>query len=314
MKNVSGKAGELVVVISPEAWESAPGTKLNELLAQAQVGLPQEEPLFSLIDVPKEAFGEIFKTTRNLVLTDIGPGVAEPGISFKKDVYAYTQAVLSVSAKNEQQFIELLTENAEKIVGFFLKAERDRLKINYANYREKAVIKSTEERFGVTINVPPGFRVEEDKDDFMWIRFETPDISQGIFIYSYPYTNDSTFTADYLIAKRNIALKHNVPGPTEGSYMTTEDELPVLFNTLKLNGNYAVELRGLWKVANDFMGGPFVSISVLDLLQNRVVTIDGYVYAPGTSKRNLIRQVEAMIYSMEFTNQADIDKINKQFE
>jgi hypothetical protein len=31
-----------------------------------------------------------------------------------------------------------------------------------------------------------------------------------------------------------------------------------------MKDKYYAELRGLWKVENDFMGGPFVSLSTLD--------------------------------------------------
>ena len=314
MKNVTGKAGELVVVIAPNAWAGASGDVIKETLGQSQLGLPQSEPIFDLINIPPEAFGDIFKTTRNLVVTKISSSVAENKISFMHDVDAYTQAVLYINAKNQDDFVELYTKNADKIVGFFLKAERDRLTLNYSKYNEKAVSDATKEVFGLNINVPPGFKVAEKKDSFMWVRFETPAISEGILIYSYPYTAENTFTSDYMIAKRNIELKNNVPGPTTGSYMTTEKEVPVFFNTLKKDGNYAAEIRGLWKVENDFMGGPFISLSMLDLLNKRVVTLDAYVYAPSKDKRNYLRQVEAMIYSATFTNQKDIDKINAQFE
>jgi hypothetical protein len=96
--------------------------------------------------------------------------------------------------------------------------------------------------------------------------------------------------------------------------MIAENRVPNLFNITRKDGNYAAETRGLWRVENDFMGGPFVNLAILDLLQNRVVVLDGYVYAPGKDKRNFLRQVEAMMYSARFTNQADIDKVNKQME
>lgn len=314
MKGVTGKAGELVVVISPDAWDNGPGDQLKEVLMQPQYGLPQDEPILDVINIPKEAFAEIFKTSRNIIITNIGSSVSKPGVTYQRDVYAYTQALVTINAKSQKEFVTIFKQNSDKIVGFLLKSERDRLLLNYSKYHDAGVKKKIEDRFGVRMNIPPGFRVDEDREDFMWIRYNPPEVSQGLLIYSYPYVNDSTFTSNYQIAKRNIFLKNNVPGPTEGSYMTTEGQLPLMFNVFQKDGNYAAELRGLWKVENDFMGGPFVSISMLDLLNNRVVVAEGYVYGPNTDKRNYLRQVEAMIYSAEFINQQDIDKINKQFE
>jgi hypothetical protein len=64
--------------------------------------------------------------------------------------------------------------------------------------------------------------------------------------------------------------------------------------------NYALETRGLWKVENDFMGGPFVSYSFLSPKDSQIYTIIGYVYNPNKKKRDLLRQMESMIYSIEF--------------
>jgi hypothetical protein len=267
-----------------------------------------------LINIPHEAFGDIFKTTRNLVIAHIGESIDDVGVQFQRNVHAYPQSVLVINAKNREQFVQLFNEKEDKIVGFFVGAERDRLKLNYSRYHEVEVSNATKKRFGLDINVPPGFKIAENKENFMWLRYETPEISQGILIYSYPYEDDSTFTPDYMIAKRNVFLKNNVPGPLEGSYMTTEKEVPVIYQVFKRDGNYSAEMRGLWKVENDFMGGPFVSLSMLDLLNNRIITLDAFVYAPRKDKRNYIRQVESMIYSSSFINQKDMDKINAQFE
>ncbi|MBN2805351.1 MAG: DUF4837 family protein [Prolixibacteraceae bacterium] len=312
MRNVTGKAGEMVIVIAPELWDASVGSALKAVFSQAQFGLPQDEPLFSVINIPREAYGDIFKTSRNIVEINLTNAEAS-GIVYRRNVHAHTQAMVVITAGNQQALEQLVNDNHDQLIGFFLGAERERLSKNYEKYQNKVVRDRLEEHFGITMNVSPGFTIDEVKEDFMWIRFETPDISEGLLVYTYPYEDDSTFTREYLLAKRNVVLHNNVPGPTEGSYMSTEMELPVQFNILKKNGNYAAEMRGLWTVENDFMGGPFVSLSVLDLLKNRILTIDGYVYAPGTNKRDLIRQVEAMIHSVNFINQTDMDKLNKQY-
>ena len=50
------------------------------------------------------------------------------------------------------------------------------------------------------------------------------------------------------------------------------------------------------------MGGPFVSITTLDTKNSRMITIDGYVFAPEFDKREYLREVEAIIKSAKFTN------------
>ena len=115
-KNITGKAGEMVVVISKQSWEDSPGKLIRQTLAQPHVGLPQDEPLFDLIDVPHEAFKDIFKSTRNIIQTSISANTDNPGISFTDDVWAFPQATIQIKATNQQQFVEIFNENKEKIL------------------------------------------------------------------------------------------------------------------------------------------------------------------------------------------------------
>ena len=53
-------------------------------------------------------------------------------------------------------------------------------------------------------------------------------------------------------------------------------------------------------VENNFMGGPFISYSSVDIANRRVVTIDCYVFSPKNPKRNLMRQLENLVYTVKF--------------
>ena len=95
---------------------------------------------------------------------------------------------------------------------------------------------------------------------------------------------------------------NNVKGRVPNSFMTTaKDQVrPIESKSLINKTNYILETRGSWRVINDRMGGAFISIAVHDPAQNRIVTIEGNVYAPNFSKRELIRQMESIIYSYKF--------------
>ncbi len=313
-KNITGKSGELVVVISDELWEGTPGKTIRETLAQSHVGLPQDEPVFDLIHVPNAAFKSIFKSTRNIIQTSISENVKKEGISFTDDVWAYPQATVQIKAKTPKRFIELFNKNSNKILSYFLAAEKERFTMNYKKFYEKSVYNVLKRDFGVTMHVPPGFVISEQKKNFIWFRYETPEISQGIILYTIPYASDSTFTVDYLVHYRDSVLRKDVPGPTKGSYMTTEKRVKQTFNIFEHNKNYASEMRGLWRVQNDFMGGPYIELAELDATNQRVVVAFGYVYAPSKDKRNLLRQVEAMIYTLKMNHQAKNDKISSQIK
>ena len=124
------------------------------------------------------------------------------------------------------------------------------------------------------------------------------DLVQGILVYSYEKP-DVELTTDYLFAKRTQFTKRFIPGPTDGSYMTVETEAIPYRREITVNDVDIIELRNLWKIENDFMGGPFVSFSIVDEEENKVINIDGFVFAPQFDKRDYLRQVEAILNSIQ---------------
>ena len=47
------------------------------------------------------------------------------------------------------------------------------------------------------------------------------------------------------------------------------------------------------------MGGPFVSHSVVDEMNNRVIVVEAFVYAAGQKKGKFIRKLEASLYTLK---------------
>ncbi len=312
-RKISGKPGELIVVVPKETWNGKVGEAMRKVLMQPQAALPQDEPLFTTIDIPPAAFKDVFKTTRNIINVRISPTLDSARVELKDNVWAWPQAVVNIDATSTDECVDLFNRNADKILAYFLKAERDRLQMNYSKNTDKAIGKTVQEKFGMKLDIPVGFNIALNKDNFLWVRYDTPEITQSIAIYSFPYQSDSTFTLNYLLNKRDSALM-NVPGPKNGSFVTTEHRATPSFKVLRVKNNYAAEMRGLWKMENDFMGGPFVNLSVLDISKNRLVVLDGFVYAPRFDKRNYVRQLEAMIYSLEFPHQDRNDKMNSEIQ
>ena len=135
----------------------------------------------------------------------------------------------------------------------------------------------------------------------MWISLETKDLSQGLLIYSRPFKDTLQLEKWKLLAYIDSIAKAHIPGPSKGSYMTTEYILPIQQKIGRyINNDYTIELRGKWRVEYDFMAGPFVSYSFVDKNLNNLVTIEGYVYYPNKSKRNFVRQLQAVCQSVSF--------------
>ena len=87
------------------------------------------------------------------------------------------------------------------------------------------------------------------------------------------------------------------------------DSLLTDVRPITVQGQPAWEVRGLWRVQGDFMGGPFVSHVRVDEVNRRIVASEAFVYAPGRLKRNLVRQLEASLYTLILPGAGQADTI-----
>jgi len=302
LPKVTGKPGEVILVIDQYVWDSEIGIFLNNLLTKPFEALPQVEPSYDPVRIASSAFTNIFKSHRNIIITKISPRNKKPRILVQRDIWAKPQIVINIIGPNDSTTVDYLKENGDKLMNLLNQAEISRTVSNYKKNREKGVDESMRMKHQVSISVPMGYQVAVDSSDFVWISHELSDLTQSVLIYHYEYTDTNTFTSEYLMKKRDEFTRKYVPGPSDGSYMTIEPAYPVLFSEFNRDNQYYAELRGLWRLENGFMGGPFINISTLDESRNRVVSIDAFVYAPSLDKRNYVRELEAILQTFRITD------------
>ncbi len=300
MPNISGKAGEIVVVINKGVWESEAGASIRGLLAVDEPFLPQREPMFNLVNIPENAFTSIFQTHRNIIIIKIIDDIKEPKVVLQENVWAAPQIVVTISASDEHEIARIVNEQQNRIKNAMLMAERNRNIQNAKRYEEKSLRQMVASVYGGSPYFPKGYSLKKSTDNFVWISYETTYTNQGVFIYRFPFKDSTDFSVDNLVAKRNEILGTNVPGQVEKSHMTTNILEPLGLVWVRYNKRVFAELKGLWEVKNDFMGGPFVSHFFLDREGKNIIALECFVYAPRFDKRNYLRQVESIIYSFEF--------------
>ena len=301
LPSVSGKAGEIIVVIEKADWEGNLGTKVRDLLACDCPWLAQKEPLYSLVNVAPGGFGDLFKVHRNIVYFALSPQLDTAGVAYRHDVWAAPQCLVQISAHNADEAAALLTDNGKTIVSFIEQAERDRVIRNSIRYEEREIAPKVAEVFGGSPHFPMGYKLKKLTNDFGWIADEKQYSLQGILIYKYPATGAADeLSLDNIIAKRNEILKDNVPGMFDNTWMTTGEYMPPTIEFFRYRGREFAQVRGLWEVENDYMGGPFVSHSFYSPDGSNVIVAEAFVYAPKYDKRQYLRQVESILFSWEW--------------
>jgi len=295
----SGKAGVMIIVMNDKAKQTNGGKALLEMMVQPMIGLPQEEPMFDISVIPHRSFSDFLKTYRNLIIVEVGSDVKKEGIKFYKETWAKQQAMVRIYAKNSESFNSIIKENELKLVGFFTKAEKERLSTYFSKTFNQELVNKVKKDWNFSITVPRDFKFRKESKDFLWMSQETPTSSLGILVYQFDYVGEGTFSKEYLLNKRDEILMNEVPGEHKGSYMTTEHQFPINYQIAKTKqDSNIVVLRGLWKVQGDMMGGPYISMSHLNKKTNKVIVTEGYSYNPKKpKKRNMVRQLEAILLS-----------------
>ena len=301
LPNISGKAGEVIVVIDKGNWEGVVGTALRDSLACETPYLPQREPLFGLVNVPQNAFTNMFQIHRNIIYVNVNSTVTEPGIVIRKDVWATPQTVIYVNAADSESAAQIIAENSAIMVTTIEQAERDRIIRNIKKYEELKLAQTVRDMVGGSPHFPSGYKLKKRTSDFIWIEYAIQDVTQGILVYQYPVEEGKQMLSlDSIIENSNEILKNNVPGMFDNTYMTTSTAVRPGIEYKRYKGLEFAEVRGFWEVYNDYMGGPFVSHAFYSQDGQNVIVLQGFVYAPKYDKRQYLRQVESVIYSFEW--------------
>lgn len=309
-KQATGFAYEVVVVMDKADWSAPAGEAIKSELTSDIPGLPQSEPALKITYVTPDQFNGLLTYVRNILIVRIDKSIyTKVSLSYEKNRWAQNQEVVTLTAPNADDILAYVKENPRNIVDFFVKVEMNRAMGQLQKEYSTLVMDTLKNKFDIMLNVPANMTYFKDTTDFFWTSNNANTGRTDLLVYTFPYTDPSTFTAEYLIAKRDSVLKVNLPGSFPESYMAT-DTIGVQYTPITVNGKYCGEMRGLWKMVGDMMGGPFVSHVRLDEKNNRVVVVEGFVFAPETDKRNFIRRIEAALYTLrlpgEFNQSVDM--------
>lgn len=302
--SVTGKNGEILVVINDDVKTDTAGKYIAAMLNDNYLGLAASEPIFDMQTVPHGYFNETMQKFRNIIDVVVSDTVSIDTVGYYNDMWARPQAFVSIKAKSKKNLLDLVERNHIRIVSYLSRSERERMMAFNKKTRHLALAEELAERWNIDIVVPNAFTKcnPQNRNAMSWIRIDTDESNMNLLVYDYPYIGEGALSLPYILNKRDSLLRENIEGPN-GSFMCTEvrfglDEIIYKLGTHK--GMETAELRGLWRMEGYAMGGPFILRAHHDTIANRVVVTDGFVYYPSRDKkRNLIRQLEAIMYSLQ---------------
>jgi len=331
LAKASGNPGELFVVMDSMQWHSELGKAVKNAIISSVPGLPNEEPYFRVHYIEPTKFNSVLERVTNILFVATLDSKTKGGVAVRNkitknyiqehpdkfmisqsDVYAKGQSVLYLFGATQEELTVQVAENESTIRNFFNSAEKQRLENDLYKTREKLGInKMLLSTHGFHMRIPNGYRIEENVPGFVWIRSPgtaNESIDKNILLSYKPYTSETSFNKGEIIAWRNKITKDKVFENPENldSYMETDTiNVPVEYKSVKIGGNFAKEIRGIWKTHSLGIGGPYISYVVLDKDSEQIFYLDGFIVSPGKPKRESIRQLETILSTFRTKSQIE---------
>ncbi len=293
----NGNLNNISVVVDNQLWEGNVGENIRNIFAAPLNGLPSDEPIFSMRQIPPQVFDGFARRSR--IVLKIEKGNALTTMKIVNEAFAKPQTVAVVGGKTDKDIITQLKENRDKIIDAFNKEEvkekQRRIKLSLLADEDM------ENKLGFTINIPSAYRISKATDDFFWLRKNLSNSkTMEIMFYEVPLESisrgDSTIVD--IVKMRDQITKTKIPGE-DNIYMAVEDAYaPALFNKI-IDNKPTYEVRGLWEMKGYTMAGPFITYAIEDKINNRYLVADGYVYAPSLEKRAYVFELESIIKSIK---------------
>lgn len=327
LPEANGAHGEILLLMDDNLWNGKVGAAVIDNLTQHAKGpYLRPEPMFSYFQKVPEDLNHLNQLNRNILkfMIDTDSSYAETAVIEERNYYAKNQLFIIVKDSDPNRLYDYAKNKMDYIVDTFNEFELQQLIRQYKNEPNKRLAELCENKFGFTVSFPKRSVLKTDKENFVLIKHDRSKnllpndatkaqggtfwIQQGFLIWSTPYIADSNhLSVESMLMERDSTLKYNVPGRVKGTYMATEYDpyYKPEGKVFEYNGSKTVEIRGLWKHDGPVFiggGGPFVQYSILNEAENKIVTICGYIYAPKFEKREHIREIDAVLNTIELIN------------
>jgi len=314
-----GPTNQLVVIAEQDVWEGAVGDTFRHYYSSAYPLLPQPEPIFDLRHFTPLQLEQdpLRKELRNyiilsnlenedsgateMVVEDVGSErvreVRETNTSFTsvgRNKWANNQLLIYIFGYGKDNLISNMKKAFPAVKKRIDQANDDRIEASvYLDGEDVKLGNEIQNALGFSMRIPKDYYIAFNKDSTMWLRRETSKSSTNILLHKTPYTSQDQLTRENMKVLMDSLGKNYISSEIPGTYMQVNDkDLPMLIETKKISGNYALEARGIWELVNDYMGGPYVSYLTVDPNTNQLILIMGFIYAPGEKKRELMQNLE----------------------
>ncbi|WP_299609170.1 DUF4837 family protein [uncultured Aquimarina sp.] len=290
-----GKINELAVVVDNDVWTGSLGDSIRKYFGAEVPGLPQEEPLFSMKQIPSDAFTGLSRRYRLFLKVQQGD---ESKVYRANNKYATPQLGYVITGTSDEEIVKLIQERSADIIANYKEVETKEKQ--YRIKKSLEYIPQLKEKMGITLKMPSAYRIAKEEDKFFWLRKDVTNGDMNLMIYELPMGSipkDSNTIAKIIKVRDSVGML-KIP-TNSGKFITEKAYAPYLYET-KLDDKFTFETKGTWEIKDRYMAGPFVNYVIDDNANSRQLVIEGFVLAPSVRKRDYMFELEAIIKSIKF--------------
>jgi hypothetical protein len=275
-------------------WKASLGEKVKSELQEIYEGLPLDEPQFSLVYMNPKAFTGFARQNRNIIWFRKD---SLEGFRLSQNQFARPQILATITGIDTESQAFYFQENTELLKQTLIENER---KEKLRRIMKSPTTENTlSTRFGIELTYPSAYKTFKDTTNFVWIQKEVRKGHLNLIAYTLKENILEGSFNERILNIRDSIGKAYVPGRLDGSYQITERAFRPYFYRAIVDGKQAYLTKGTWEVANDYMAGPFVNYMIQDTLKNRILVVEGFVFAPTASKRDYMFELNTIISTLK---------------
>lgn len=286
---------EILLVRSPSLLKEDYYKVLVDSLQGVFPLLPQKEPHIKIITVDSQVFSSIHKKHRTILITEYSPDVSE--LEIKENLWARDQIVFIARAPSTAYLLSILFMEKENIKRRTIYLARNILKNVLLRERNPDAEQVVQEKLGIKTMIPSSYGVSVATDNRVILRREERvrfagmegSTIKGILLTMIP-TLDSASLLQTIDSIMGISFIGSSPHETMS---ISHEPIPPLIE--KSGDGRLFQVRGLWHLKNAFRGGPFYCVVTMPLKNDSSLLILGYVFSPGTTKREHMIEIETLV-------------------
>ena len=302
-KTTVGKDYQVVVICDDEAWKGDLSMAVCDLLEEDIDGLVRPQ---GHVDIGKQvSLNKATDADRRYGITlviKLAPTTEEPSYKVTSDIYARPQIIVTLTAANAEQAIDYIKSHTAELREVMTASEREEALKAAKGKSAKQLMEDFKNSTGYSIVIPHSFSKANPADESLtWYIRDYKNKAQYIFAFSTEYNPESDIATESKAIVDAINAKFNTIASKDvtGSYMQIDMYRPVVVDVVNVNDRKMLELRGCWEVARDYMGGSFTAYTIFEPETSTATVVIFALYAPEEAQRNLMREMEALIYTLE---------------